>query len=200
MSLPVAAAPPPAKRPRNAAATRDAILRAATVAFTRAGYDGVGVREIAAEAGVTAMLVNRYFGSKEALFAAAADAAFATGTLPLDQAGTLSRTVAHLLVACREPDAVDPVLLTLRSAHDPRAATMLRDCLVRHVEGPLAAQLAGPDPQARAALIVALVAGFQFVRTVLGSTALAGETDGLRDRLASVLKGLAEPAGRATAR
>ena len=35
----------------------------------RAGYDGAGVREIAEGAGVTAMLVNRYFGSKEQLFA-----------------------------------------------------------------------------------------------------------------------------------
>src|SRR6186997_2432060 len=60
--------PPPARR-RNAAATREAILTSARRAFARAGYDGAGVREIAAGAGVTAMLVNRYFGSKEQLFA-----------------------------------------------------------------------------------------------------------------------------------
>ena len=62
----LATAPP---RPRNAAATREAILNSARAAFARAGYDGAGVREIAAGAGVTAMLVNRYFGSKEQLFA-----------------------------------------------------------------------------------------------------------------------------------
>ena len=62
--------PPPARR-RNAAATREAILASARRAFARAGYDGAGVREIAAGAGVTAMLVNRYFGSKEQLFAEA---------------------------------------------------------------------------------------------------------------------------------
>src|SRR5579863_2223433 len=56
-------------RPRNAAATRQAILASARKAFARAGYDGVGVREIAKGAGVTAMLINRYFGSKEKLFA-----------------------------------------------------------------------------------------------------------------------------------
>jgi AcrR family transcriptional regulator len=38
-------------------------------AFARAGYDGAGVREIASGADVTAMLINRYFGSKERLFA-----------------------------------------------------------------------------------------------------------------------------------
>src|SRR3569623_3350198 len=56
-------------RRRDAAATRRAILTSARKAFAQAGYDGVGVREIAAGAGVTAMLVNRYFGSKEQLFA-----------------------------------------------------------------------------------------------------------------------------------
>jgi AcrR family transcriptional regulator len=52
----------PTPRARNAAATRQAILQSALVAFTQHGYDGVGVREIARAAGVTAMLVNRYFG------------------------------------------------------------------------------------------------------------------------------------------
>ena len=57
------------RRRRNAAATREAILQSARVAFARSGYDGAGVREIAESAGVTAMMVNRYFGSKEKLFA-----------------------------------------------------------------------------------------------------------------------------------
>jgi AcrR family transcriptional regulator len=70
-------APKPAKRPRSAAATRAAILDSALRAFSRAGYDGVGTREIARDAGVTAMLVTRYFGSKEALFAAAVEVALA---------------------------------------------------------------------------------------------------------------------------
>src|SRR5882672_5243534 len=56
-------------RRRNAAATRAAILASARRVFAQVGYDGVGVREIAKGAGVTAMLVNRYFGSKEQLFA-----------------------------------------------------------------------------------------------------------------------------------
>ena len=57
------------KRTRNAAATRAAILGSARAAFVRSGYDGAGLREIAETAGVTAMMVNRYFGSKQLLFA-----------------------------------------------------------------------------------------------------------------------------------
>src|SRR5215475_8697464 len=60
-----------APRRRDADATRKAILKSARQAFAQAGYDGAGVREIAQGAGVTAMLVNRYFGSKEQLFAEA---------------------------------------------------------------------------------------------------------------------------------
>jgi AcrR family transcriptional regulator len=58
----------PARR-RDATATRASILSSARQAFAELGYDGAGVREIAQGAGVTAMLINRYFGSKERLFA-----------------------------------------------------------------------------------------------------------------------------------
>ena len=44
-------------------------MEAATRRFATQGYERAGAREIAADAGVTAALVNRYFGSKEGLFA-----------------------------------------------------------------------------------------------------------------------------------
>src|ERR1700761_6784799 len=57
------------RRRRDAAATREAPPEAAPRRFAAQGYERAGVREIAADAGVTAALVNRYFGSKERLFA-----------------------------------------------------------------------------------------------------------------------------------
>ena len=57
-------------RKRNAEDTRKAILASARRAFAEVGYDGAGLRGIAEAAGVTAMMVGRYFGSKEQLFAA----------------------------------------------------------------------------------------------------------------------------------
>src|SRR5882762_2656098 len=74
----------PARR-RNAAATREAILASARRAFAAHGYDGAGVREIAAGAGVTAMLVNRYFGSKARLFAKAVAATMAEPIILADE-------------------------------------------------------------------------------------------------------------------
>src|SRR3569623_56523 len=58
---------PPLARPRNAAATRQTILDSARRHFAREGYDNVGLREIAGDAGVDPALVCRYFGGKEHL-------------------------------------------------------------------------------------------------------------------------------------
>ncbi len=108
---------------RNANTTRQAILDSALIAFTRSGYDGVGVREIAQGAGVTAMLVNRYFGSKEQLFAEAAETAFAGKGILTEELtmlnpdrATLARDVAAALVARTSPagETLSGFLLMLR--------------------------------------------------------------------------------------
>lgn len=69
------AAPAPARRGRpkktkTAAAgeTRDAILNAAEDLFSKHGFYGVTIREVAREAGVDTALVHYYFGAKKALF------------------------------------------------------------------------------------------------------------------------------------
>src|ERR1700748_842361 len=56
-------------RKRDAEATRAAIVDAAKIHFARSGYEGAYLRDIAADAGVDAALINRYFGGKEGLFA-----------------------------------------------------------------------------------------------------------------------------------
>ena len=178
----------PARR-RNASATREAILRAALIAFSRSGYDGAGVREIARDAGVTAMLVNRYFGSKEALFSAAVAVIFREARLLSGNLATLSREVSLGLV--RETpiaeNATDPLLLTLRSASNPKAATILRESISRRFQDPLATSLVGPQAAQRAALCLALIAGFQFMHRVIGLAAL---TETNSERLARRLEAL----------
>jgi AcrR family transcriptional regulator len=60
-------------RPRNASQTRADILAAARRRFGAEGYERTTLRAVAADVGVDAALVIRYFGSKQDLFAAAAD-------------------------------------------------------------------------------------------------------------------------------
>jgi len=58
---------------RRSQPARDRILEAARQIFGREGYEHATIRAIAAEAQINASLVMRYYGSKEALFAAVAD-------------------------------------------------------------------------------------------------------------------------------
>src|SRR5271166_4490786 len=134
---------------RNADATRKGILASARRAFARAGYDGVGVREIAQGAGVTAMLVNRYFGSKERLFAEVVAEAIATPSILTREniaSPTLGRDIAAALVERTGNGAIplDGFLIMLNSLSNQRAA-----------------------------LVLSLIAGFQVMRQMIGVSALA---------------------------
>src|SRR6516165_11042415 len=86
------------RRRRDAAATREAILEAATGRFAAQGYERAGVREIAADAGVTAALVNRYFGSKEGLFAEVIRRALDMEHLVRDGRANLADHLARVVV------------------------------------------------------------------------------------------------------
>jgi len=184
---------PPSKHRRNAAATKEAILRSGLVAFTRAGYDGVGVREIAQGAGVTAMLVNRYFGSKEKLFAEVVEVTFSERTLIADDLAGLSRFAATALVAA-EPKSVDGFLLMVRSVANPRAAEILRTGIERHFQRHLVALLPGAQAGERAALFLAVLSGVRLMQQVLNSPALAtADEAALTDRLEAMFRLLIEP-------
>jgi AcrR family transcriptional regulator len=175
------------RRPRNAAATREAILHSALAAFSRYGYDGVGVRDIARAAGVTGVLVNRYFGSKEELFAATVEVAFADRSLFEGDPTLLAERLAEVVMSKSRMVAkpINPFHMLLRSAPNPRAATILRDSIARHFERPLQTFLPGPKASERAALIIAVMAGFQLLHGVIGSKALS---DARRASLAGDLK------------
>ena len=75
-------APPPApslaaRRPRNAQATRTRILTCATREFADRGFDGARIERIVKAAGINISLVYQYYGSKEKLFIAVMEQAYA---------------------------------------------------------------------------------------------------------------------------
>jgi AcrR family transcriptional regulator len=168
---------PPARR-RNATATREAILTSARLAFARAGYDGAGVREIASGAGVTAMLVNRYFGSKEQLFAEAVAETMATPTVLTQrilQSPTPGADIAAALVNVTKTGAtpLEGFLIMLHSASSQRAAEISREQIEAHHQKVVTAALEGDLAPQRAALVLSLIAGFQVMRQMIGLRALA---------------------------
>ena len=197
--MPAASSPAPTKpRPRNAAATRLAILASARKAFARSGYDGVGVREIAAGAGVTAMLVNRYFGSKEQLFAeVAADTMRDPVILTPENlaAPDLAAALARSLVEVTTPGAtpLDGFQIMLRSASSAKAAEIGREWINRGHQSSLDAALPGPLAPERAAVFLALVAGLQVMRQMVEIPALAeADPADLERLLTPVIRALVE--------
>ncbi|RZT36839.1 TetR/AcrR family transcriptional regulator [Cupriavidus agavae] len=167
---------------RKGAATRQAILVSARQAFTERGYD-VGVREIAENAGVTAMLVNRYFGSKEELFEEVVELVLSAPGILTEESmrgapdlSDFCRRAATALVAKTAPEQtpLDGFLIMLRSANHPPAAKILRKAFEAHFAAPLASLLPGADPNQRAAMFLSVIAGFQVMRQIV-------ELDGLTD-------------------
>jgi AcrR family transcriptional regulator len=176
-------------RPRNAAATREAILASARWAFARAGYDGVGVREIAKGASVTAMLINRYFGSKERLFAEVVAQTMATPSILTQEiisSPNPGAEIATALIKQTESGAtpLDGFLITLHSASSKQAATIGREQIEKHHQKAMTAALRGDLAPQRAAMVLSLIAGFQVMRQMIGLPALAKATP---DMLVNIL-------------
>ncbi len=168
------------KRRRDAAATREAILEAATRRFATQGYARAGVREIAADVGVNAALVNRYFGSKEGLFAEAIEHAFDIRHLLQGQRGDLADHLARVMV-CGDESLRDrgytPLLLLMQSATEPHAIELFREDLNRTNLRPLARHIGGEGASARAAMVIAVLAGFAMMYHLLRPEAFANVRD-----------------------
>lgn len=155
---------------RDAARTREAILRAGQKLFARDGYSATGVRDVAAEAGVSWALVRRYFGSKEGLFRAAVEDVLRIEALtegPRAEFGV--RTVGLLLDA----DAGSAVAMLLLATADPGARALGSDLLAARIIAPLAQWLGGPDAQDRAVRLHMLWIGFVAARQIMPQRALS---------------------------
>ena len=158
-------------RRRDAEATKAVILEAARRTFTERGYDGAGVREIAAAAAVDTRLISRYFGSKEGLFEAVVEVAYEKSMMMTPEANA---DAARILLTDTDQHPMDGMLLTLRSAANPRAAAIMRESLERNYQQRLADALPGEDAKARAALLIAICSGVMLSRLVLGHAELTG--------------------------
>jgi AcrR family transcriptional regulator len=179
-------------RSRDAAATRAAILESARHAFVTSGYDGAGVRDIAKGAGVTAMLINRYFGSKEALFEevlARANQSPIIATAETLHAPDRAARISKALLQVTQPGAtaLDGFLIMLRSASNEKALAIARNVIEDHHQKNVSLALSGEAGPQRAAVLLSLVAGIQIMRQVIGLEAL---TENFNPELEKVLHAL----------
>lgn len=160
-------------RPRDAAATRAALLRSATEMFAERGFDQVTVRQIAARAGVNQALLFRYFGSKRRLFV---EVLKATGIEHLelgDDALLPERMLRGILAPDPQSGAEHPMMTALRSFDDEQAAQVLREDLGPRYTARLASLTGEPDEELRADLVLAWFYGVVLLRSALGKRPLA---------------------------
>ncbi len=116
------------KRPRDAEATRAALLERATREFADRGYDGARVDEIAEAAGINKRMIYAYFGDKEGLYRAVLDACLAQALdlahegLALDGAvKTLAAAGATALLGQAGVDATQVKADAQKAAADAKA-------------------------------------------------------------------------------
>lgn len=144
---------------------RHAVLDAARRLFGAHGFRGVGVRAIAAEAGVTPGLVMAYFGTKDGLFREAVGSGSGVTNDVLAAADSTSELPAALARAYLDRwdrlPADDPWPALIRSAvGHPPSAELLRTILEKQVGEPLARLLGdSPDAEVRAAVIRSVLFG-----------------------------------------
>ena len=158
-------------RPRHAAQTRADILAAARRRFAADGYEPTTLRAIAADVGVDAALVSRYFGSKQDLFATVTEFRIELPDLSDADLDDIAGMLLPRYFAVWEDNQA--FLALLRAAATSRiAADTLNETLATHVAPSL--RTATPDNhRQRIALTDAFVIGLAMTRSVLANPPIA---------------------------
>ncbi|MGY0017780.1 TetR family transcriptional regulator [Streptomyces sp. cg35] len=179
--------------------TRERILAAAREEFAERGYDKTSVRGIAKAAGVDSALVHHYFGTKEQVFAASVEMAFAPALEapaavedgPLDGVG--ERLTRFIFGVWENPATRAPLLAIVRSAvNNEVAAGVFRRLIAAQLLSRIGRRLDLPEQEAelRASLAAAQLVGTAMLRYVIKVEPLASaDVEVLVARLAPVVQG-----------
>lgn len=188
---------PTAPRPRNAEATRAAILDAARERFARESYDDVGMRDIAGDVGVDAALVSRYFGSKEDLFEMVLDSCDNGGELMVGDRHDFGRRVAQEVVFERKKATkLKGLLILLRSISSAKAMEIVQRSASQRFYDPFADWVGGPEGAVTARLASGFIMGMAVSREITGGFALKrAECERLAERMGLMLQAIVD--GRA---
>jgi AcrR family transcriptional regulator len=155
-------------RPRDASASKDALLQAAQELFGQRGFEGTTIREIGERAGVDGALIARYFGSKADLYVAAVAAEDAGEQYPGGFEGL--QQMADAVVSKADDHGPGPImqaLIRLDASDDIRGAALQR--VRRRLIDPLVADMTdrGVDrPGLRAEIAVAAMLGISLSRSL----------------------------------
>ncbi|MCX5285017.1 MULTISPECIES: TetR family transcriptional regulator [unclassified Streptomyces] len=184
----------PAAPRRDAEASRAAILRAARYLLARHAHADITLKAVADRAGVSAPLILKYFGNKDALFARVMSFESDADALldaPLEELGR--HMVRHLLEGQTQRGA-DPVLRIVFAPLQGEQGDILRANFRTQVSERLAERLSGPGAGLRAELAVSTLLGLGVMYGIARGTHLrATSVDAIVDRYAPAVQAQLAP-------
>lgn len=188
--------PASAERDASEPAARDRILISARTEFAERGFDKASIRAIARGAEVDPALVHHYFGSKEQVFTAAVEGAFAPALglpdllLSDSQEEWGEQLVGYIFRIWESAVLREPLLAIVRSAmNNDTAAMIFRGLVSRRMVDRAAAALDVPDAKLRVELAIAQLVGTAVLRYVIKLEPLASApSEELVERLAPVVQ------------
>ena len=183
-----------APRPRNAEATRAAILDAAVERFSRESYEDVGMRDVAGDVGVDAALVSRYFGSKEDLFERVLESCDSGGDLMAGDRADFGRRVAHeVIFKAKKASKLKGLLILLRSISSAKAMEIVQRSATKRFYGPFSEWMGGPEGAVSARLAASFVMGMAVSREITGGFGLKPEEcERLAERMGAILQAIVD--------
>jgi AcrR family transcriptional regulator len=185
---------PDKPRKRDAEATRAAILEAAKLHFAKSGYDGAYLRDIAAEAGVDAALINRYFGGKDGLFAAALKDSIRPDAISQWSRESFAHDVARMMAghAHQHVERTHAFEFLLQAATNPATAPLLNLAVQERFMGPIRAWIGGEHVEARARILASVFIGLLVERLIRDEPLVGDEREIFIERTAALLQSLVD--------
>ncbi len=184
----------PHARKRDADATRAAILAAAKIHFARSGYEGGYLRDIAADAGVDAALINRYFGGKDGLFAAALKDSIRPDAISQWERKTFGRDIAKMMAnhAHHDNDRMHAFQFLLRAATSPTTAPLLNEAVQDRFMAPIRSWIGGEQAEARARIVASVFIGLLVERLIRDEPLTSNEREAFIERTGELLQSLVD--------
>ncbi|NQX28104.1 TetR/AcrR family transcriptional regulator [Microbacteriaceae bacterium VKM Ac-2854] len=179
-----------ARRDRSAG-IRDAIRASAARLFRERGFDGTGVRDIAADAEVNPAIVIRHFGSKEALFIETVDATATWLALldgPIDDVG---RRAVRSILHGSSTGALSVFGVVVRASSRPDIRDNLRRSMIDTFAAPMIDRIEATDSPLRAHLFAAQLIGLMSALVVYDDPVLlSADAEQIVDLYGGALQGI----------
>ncbi|OBH88845.1 TetR/AcrR family transcriptional regulator [Mycobacterium sp. E2733] len=151
---------------RSSDETKAVILAAARERFGAVGFQGATIRAIAADAGIDPAMVMRYYGSKDKLFAAAAEFDLRFPDFAATDPAQVGRSlVRHFLERWEGDEAL--VILLRSSATNGEAAQRMQEIFGTQIRPLVSSLVPSEEVAVRAGLIATQILGMALCRFVL---------------------------------